>query len=890
MRSVLSILLIFVLVMADGIPAKAAGHPEITVIPVGQLALKRGEQEVIHRLPRGVAGPLPQPLVLIAAQPRVSPDKDEDKTGDKASAPKATPATLRITVGDKQLPDWVLDSAATAYVINLDTVRTNPRYAVGAIAMKITLLGEAPSASVSVLGMPDPMLLDSGSRTALNGPLSHFAEQAKDPNVKAYFTALMKDVAGRRREAKAAYETLAKNAGGRVARFARRSLRMLSYQLRKRKLSGNFMEHYRWGLYLQFCGLFDAAFREFEECRILDSAGGEGDFRAGQCLDRIGGRLDQYIHYMARAGESSGEKHPIPWYTLVVIVKGRDKRLLSQAEIDRIKDRWLFMDRMLFGATRGVVRLVTSFYEVEAEPSRTATPGHSHLEWPDDDMIETRGWYDSVICVRPRLKNEDRTLVEIGGADVGPNGAALAAVFHDAGWTQYLKAIYGHLRWAAEVSEAGPGLPSVDDLLDCGLQPAPNEGYVLRAALRDHFARQTLRGLQVAKVPTPGSYLQLWKIEGPYPVKATGNQRRPGRHVLDPIPAGPPPQTLHVVSNTDFIDLAKLMPFAGWVRTRATSWVYVPQDQPVRMWLGQNDGIAVWLNGRCVHAGRHYATGKFADRNLVDTISTIVNFKAGWNTLQVVAESWPKPQNKRYGFSVGLTTLAGKPIPALACVYEPPTEGLAAVDAPPEPGRHYDWSKVKPDFLHRLPRLTATELQTITGVKGLAITADLKLPNGAWAVTAPDLPVSNTYRPWSGSWNAAKDRDVVLNNLMDWAREACAAFGYQGSDGRHDLLFLKPEAIEAFLTLLHEPKEAQTLFEGRPPSNRVLGYVVVPAGRSTRTLLVLDTLLGDDARWPTDEEDILVPLGPYVPNRSPKPTTAPAASPKAQALRSSSSN
>jgi hypothetical protein len=891
-------LLMFFLISAQAPPASAASHSEITVIPAGQIVLKQGEQEVVHRLPTGLDGPLAQPLVLVAAQPWMSPDaiesppqppEDANATG-QSREPVA--ATIKFTVGDKTLPDWVLARGGSAYVINLDTLRGNARYSDGLVAMKAELQSGAPSVSISVLGMPDPLLLQDGGMTSLDGPLTRFMEKAADPSEKAYFSALSKEIAGLREEAKTAYEALSTSSNRGAARFARRGLRMLSYQMRKRKLSGNYMEHYRWGLYLESCGFFDAAFREFEECRIVDSSRSECQFRGGECLDMIGGRLEQYIHYMERAGNTAEEKDPTIWHCLVVIVKARDRVSLGQPEMDYIKDQWLFMDRMLWGATRGAVRLATSFYEVEGEPLLNGAVRRDRLSWPDDDMIETRGWYDSVICVRPRLDGEDRKTVETGGADVGPNGAAIAAVFHDAGWEQLLEALYAHLRLAATVSEVDDGLPTAEDVVDCGIRPAPHKGHALRAALRYHFNRRSLRGLNIAEVPAKGSYLQLWNIEGPF--KQTGvaaTSSRLERHVLDPIPAGTAKQARQIVSATNFINLGQLMAFAGASRARATSWVFLPEARSARMWIGENDGVAVWLNGRCVHAGRRYAAGKLADRNLTDTICVSVDLKAGWNTVQVVSESWPAPRNKGWGFSVSLTTTVGEAIPGMACVYEKPEKDLAVADSPPKAGQHYTWSKAEPDFRRRLPRLASTDLQRITGVKGLAITADIKSPEGCVAVTVANQPASASYRPWTGRWKHGEDRDVALNNVLDWSREVCCAYRYRSGGSERDLLFLKPEAMEAYTTCLKEQDSATAVFGRKSPGERLLGYVDVPAGKSSRTLLVLDTLLGDQNGWPADEEDLLTPFGPFIPNPdSPIPGGGPPTPPQSPADRSPSSD
>jgi hypothetical protein len=70
----------------------------------------------------------------------------------------------------------------------------------------------------------------------------------------------------------------------------------------------------------------------------------------------------------------------------------------------------------------------------------------------------------------------------------------------------------------------------------------------------------------------------------------------------------------------------------------------------------------------------------------------------------------------------------------------------------------------------------------------------------------------------------------------------CAALRCLRDGQAHDLLILRPEAYEIFLTL--RPADAE----------RVLGYLYLPEGSSPRVALVVDTNLGE---WPEDEEELL---------------------------------
>ncbi len=285
------------------------------------------------------------------------------------------------------------------------------------------------------------------------------------------------------------------------------------------------------------------------------------------------------------------------------------------------------------------------------------------------------------------------------------------------------------------------------------------------------------------------------------------------------------------------------------------------------MWLGQNDGAAVWLNGRCIRTGKHYASAKYEDKNITDTVAMTADLKRGWNELQVVVESWPAPYDKGWGFSVRFCTWNNRPILGMACVHEQPEQGLAPVYTSPKCGPYYQWRNVEHDFQEQLPRLTDAAFEAITGVKGFSVTGSIEKQHGHILLSAPKPPANgSTYRVLSAPWTNGKDRDHIVNNVLDWSRESCAAVRYHKAGKPHDLLLLRPEAVEAFLTLLDEPL-AGTSFGKLVPADRILGYVLIPAGDSAITLLVVDTVLGNKQGWPQDEEDLLNPISEeYIPN------------------------
>jgi hypothetical protein len=870
MRKLPAFVCVTVIAFASNAGLFAAGDPEIAPTPLGTAALKAGSNEVSYRLPRDVRGPLPQAMVLIASQPVLI-----EKATTTASAPtpepasgapkQPVPATLKFSCAGRQLPPWELTTAPTAYVLNLQTLRGNPEYAKGRVALTVDMQSQAESLSFAALGMPDPCLLDDSH----DGPLAGFAELATDAEVRAYLSGLTKELGGQSAEAKAEYEKLRNAKNERVARLARRGMRMLSYDLRRFKLSGNFMEHYRWGLYLEQCGLFGPAFAEFEECRIITANNADGQFKAAEMLDRQGVEPIEVLYYLERSREDRRRQPVTDFYMLFVLQKSREGRALTNDEISQVRNNWLYVEKLILAASRGNIRIWTSFFQVDDERKQPYKKYAGLVLGPGEDIIQRRGWFDGVISVTPRVQGEEGQSVATVGADVGPRGAALSAVFHDSAWPEYLRAFNQQLASALAGSEAPLMPPLVEEAVGCGIPPIPHEGYGLRAALRYYVPAATWRRAKIADVPAGGVSAQLWKIEGPYgvdgPAPADG---LPGRHVLDAIPAGAAPKTVQWVNETDFVDLAAVFPEAGWARAQATCWVFSPRDQEVRMWLGRNDGIAAWLNGRCVYEGRRYAGGNFEDRNLTDTVAAWGELKRGWNEVRVVVESWPAPRDKGWGFSLRFSTPAGRHMPGLAYVNERPEADLVPPYVAPQAGRYYSWAEVQDDWYELLPRLTPADLQTISGVRGLTLEGTIQKGLGYVAFNAAGQAATSGYRAVPSPWDVSRDRDFVLNNVLDWSRESIAAYRYAKDGKPHDLLLVRPEAIEAYLLLLNEPAAAASVFEKTRPADRMLGYAVAPGSDCDVPLLVVDVLLSEGADWPADEQDVLTPISTeYIPNR-----------------------
>jgi len=271
------------------------------------------------------------------------------------------------------------------------------------------------------------------------------------------------------------------------------------------------------------------------------------------------------------------------------------------------------------------------------------------------------------------------------------------------------------------------------------------------------------------------------------------------------------------------------------------------------MWLGRAGPLAVTINGERVYESRLPLGGKYENSNIPDAVAAAAFLGKGWNEIQLVTEA--ANQGKNWGFSLRFSQWDNSSVPGLACVHRRPEKDIVPPYQAPPVGEYYKWQHVRGDFTRRLPRLSEADLRKITGVNGLTLAGHIEGGSGYIAVTGVEGPV---VRQPPSTWQPEKDRDVVFNNLMDWEREACAAIRYQKNNEPRDLLFVKPEALPAYMNLTTESPAAAGRFVDKPLEERLLGYVSIPAGAGTRNVFVLDALLGDQKGWPTDEEDLMV--------------------------------
>ncbi|MHC4192791.1 MAG: HEAT repeat domain-containing protein [Planctomycetota bacterium] len=153
---------------------------------------------------------------------------------------------------------------------------------------------------------------------------------------------------------------------------------------------------------------------------------------------------------------------------------------------------------------------------------------------------------------------------------------------------------------------------------------------VIQTSQNDSRRRQAAGLLE--KVQAFEDYVTAWQVSGPYTKEGAG--------AFELFDAAFPPETdpqsakwTAMPVGTDkgrpwLLDLYKAIgggDRVAYLRTNVSS----PTDQKVRLQLGSNDGIKVWLNGKVVHANN-------ASRTITrDEDKVEVNLRKGWNSLMM---------------------------------------------------------------------------------------------------------------------------------------------------------------------------------------------------------------------------------------------------------------
>lgn len=834
--------------------AFAAPNSEITVVPLGNATIKKGVQSLSFRLSGATQGQSVQPLLFIGAQPQIPQAVVEDDVNPPLPGPQL-PATISMEINGKQLPDWVLSPEPTAYVINIDTILANPEFATGRLLAKINLKSDADSMVVAVLGMPDPVLLGGPEQSSLNGPLSDFARSAHSAEARTYFQAMIDEFAGRRDKADQAYRSISGAGESNVARFARRSTRRLAYLERKTKLSGNFLEHYRWGLYLQFCGLYRPAYDEFEECRVIHPMHADAQYRAGECFEMIGSDLMGLLQYIDRCEIASPTDGATRFDVLAVILRASAGTSLTDEDVVTLMDHLTIARKMIAAATSNAVRVEFTTQIINTEEELRVREYANGIVGPTPDKFEREGWFDGVIMIRPGAAGALNADVRVSPAGAGPKGATIASATHNARWPDLVEIGYQMIVGAGRRSGSMTTLPSPENAVAVGMAPSPQIGFSCRSALRYLLPRSAYAGVGVADLPLEESLLRAWRLDGPHAAATPGDPA--GLFANLPVTNGETGKA--VVFRASDVSFESIVSPGASGRLRATCWVYVPSDQVVQLRTDQAQPLGVRVDGSIVRRG---ATDAKVEMQARYAAFSGIKLRKGWNTVEVVARATNVVDAS--AFSASILSTNGRPIGGIAVVHTKPASDVVRVDSGVTDGSAtFDWNAIRDDWRSDLPLV---DLAAATGDKGVTLTSEVDGRKGFVALAIPGRRPSANYRTPPTQWNKDSDRDVVFNNVMDWHREWTLAIDVDFKGGRRQLLFARPEALDAIAYCLNEDAAAAGRFKNASAMKRIIGRVQVPGADCDHDLIVFDVWLGDESGWPVDEEDLLSPFGEFVPN------------------------
>ncbi|MGC8863503.1 MAG: hypothetical protein ACP5R5_12115, partial [Armatimonadota bacterium] len=519
---------------------------------------------------------------------------------------------------------------------------------------------------------------------------------------------------------------------------------------------------------------------------------------------------------------------------------GRTKKLLemSQADVDRIKKEWGWMSDILWAASRGSMKFANTFAVHDEEFDNTDLRAFDKLWKPGEQDVFMKFYAGGP--------------ADTLGHDCGPNRTAIVDIGTWCGWEVYLHEWNHGLDWSMITSENGKGVPVTHSSDWCGFQPIPSMGRGHASCNHYYMTPGMLETVKGSEVKRPG-YNTKWFIHGPYECKRDEGLATPFINETSTDFPEPMARTDLAELQSPWVDLkALLKPSSEAVVAYASAYVYSLTRRKVRMWLGMNDGIRVWLNGRLVHRGIYKAIALWEEANEPDQVVPGVMLEKGWNSVLVKVENLPRTPEQLaalgktengWGFSLRLCGLKNEALTGLRWSAEKPA-GWTQPRIAPDPYAHrlYRWDDVADDYTLLLPQLAEKDLEEYTGLRGISITKDC-LITCEGPIYKQKLLISSD------------ENDRTLNNLLNWRFESAAVLRYRNRKNEpRNLVFLRPEAYETYIKLMRLPQRGTI----KSHADRVLGYVLVsgledhPNGR---VMLVLDTFLGD--RLPRDEKDLL---------------------------------
>ena len=830
------------------------------------------------------------------------------------------PGPMRVFVGDREIGRWTIQAPEgerrlfnAMFVIPRSTFSNSAPPA----EVPVRIVGDAPNVSLGyhfyatrdwdVLG--DGLAGDLQAAAAKNTPFAEYLKGLLAEGDHDWTRAFA--LYNIRAEDNPAFERLA----GAAMRRMRLRIARVEALAADAGAAPDFKTHYRLGLLAGAWECWADALAEYRLAVKADPTHSDATYRLAEAMEYNRLPIAEWAPLMERAGVL-GE--PPDCNTEDVLVAVHPQAIeglcgeLSKSTLEALQQNWRYVEQQVYGASRGAWKLRTQFMVRRADdPPWVMQAGWIFL--PPDEMVPVEGTYDYSIG------SAEYGSSHAGGVDCGVSGSGGAQIGPRRGWEVFLHEWNHQFDWVCIFGEQVPGYPVTHDSDGCGKQPIVNMGcghrssmryYVNRAQYRRHEASDPVVSAafianwalgDIVTAPdttaTSGDALAAWLIEHEYfsseqieglkrdwerqhsaakpPLVQPSPPPRPVRdwpeflrrrwnntkmldRVMSPFETNfvkgaqfPQPGRKVVNAGSNFVDLGKELPGSpDKCVTYARTFIRSPRDQEVRFWLGYNDCAAMWLNGRKIHTGLYYACAKWDDQNRPYMLAKHGTLREGWNCIAVKVERG----GGDWGFSVHAVDFDNRAIDGLDVRTDLPHGAVSHLYSPPKADRYYRWADVRDDYIELLPRLSDEDLEAITGVRGI------RQGKHRFLLTLPD---GVTPQPGSNYITAADDDDRALNNYLNWDTEAAAALRYEKDGEVRDLLLVRPEYHEEFLTLLNEVDAPWT--NGTPPSERVLGYLWLDDAsyRSTpnrpdtrRAVLVLDVALGD---YSAEDVDLLQP-------------------------------
>lgn len=631
--------------------------------------------------------------------------------------------------------------------------------------------------------------------------------------------------------------------------------------------------YYDLGLYSMVNGYWDLAADCFTRATELMPKNPDAWYMLGDAMSYKYSDLDLMMEkcypYYRKAADLYPRKNSNTFRTFFGLfrnmkIKEGDKvevRHITDEEIEHTKKMWEWDSALMESASRGALRLVTTYKIIDKEVDNT----DAWAPKPFEGLFK-RGEVETF------MKMTDWGASDACGMDCGPDRSAIVNMGIRT-WDTYLHEWNHTLDWSLITSELAIGVPTTHSSDWCGFEPISSMGMGHHSCNRYYMTPGMYRYMRGSD-PQTTPYITDWTVTKPAQLAPaiTDDQIKDEKFINDwmtnvrkqatevKLPKKSEFQTQPKVEN-GYIDLKAMFPEAAKNSyTFAKTYITSPKKQKVRMWISADDNMRMWLNGRLIHKGTTYwACALFLEAKEKDHTAKGVMLEKGLNELVVQITNaqhnidWlgGNPPDT-WGFSVRICDIYNKEVPGLKYQSTKP-DGFtppAAFVANPKSPKMYTWENVANDYTLLIPELKIDDLRAITGYKTMTATNEIFF----------DLSkekLDPAIKPYV--IDKADPKNVALNNELNWffsPKELAAVVRYKKGSETRDLLFLKPEAYESYLNLIPVTPEAKKLGISRH-ADRVIGYFLTERDESPngRIVLVVDTYLGD--KLPTDEEDLL---------------------------------